>query len=157
MTVESKQSRITETDTDVSIKWLAGHFVGEGSISVSITDSNPYKCGIPRVKFALIVRTTVREEVEAYKDYFGLGKVREEGRRKENWSPTYVWECQAQDSVIVLEHLISHLHRGPKVRQAELALELLRGIDFRTHRYAVSEEEARRRVALANQIRELTQ
>lgn len=157
MPAESKQSRIVEKDTDVSVQWLAGHFVGEGSISASIPESNPYKCGIPRVKFSLIVRTTVKEEVQAYKDYFGLGKVREEGKREENWSPTYVWVCQAQDAVMVLEHLLPHLHRGPKVRQAELALELLRGIDFDGHRYAVSEEEARRRVGLANQIRELTQ
>lgn len=140
--------------TDHSIEWLAGFFEGEGSISARISPSTELACGVPSVNVKVAVETTVESEPRAFHDYFGIGSVRKKPVRGNSRKPTYVWDLNDGDSMQFLQEMVDYLH-GPKKEQAELAIDLLSGLNFQKggNVQRVSEDEARRRISLANQIR----
>jgi hypothetical protein len=108
--------------------YAAGFFDGEGCIG--IWEGGSYK-GRKTPSLVMVINVTGTNELSIawWKSTFGVGRIYKIPRkhRKDNWSDSWKWLCDARQARSVLEQILPYLKL--KRREAELALEFQRHKD----------------------------
>lgn len=131
------------------LKYLAGFFDGEGSISI-YSLGYKYSCGVESTSLKVCITSNDKTQVEYFKDAFGGDIYSEDGNHLSD-NTSWTWYAYSEEAEQFIQQIQPHLRE--KKQQADIAKRYLNLVNERGSR--VSKVEAKARRELCKQIQHL--
>ncbi len=97
------KSKVKNLSVQSKLIFLAGVFEGEGNFGLHKSGSKKGK------EFVIQVEMRDQEVVMMFQEYFRVGSVSFQAKRKDHWNDTYKWRAKGVKGFQVLEKIIDYL------------------------------------------------